>query len=203
MMVRNRLNLRVDTGSLTRLIHGSGMIRVALSGWWPVSCDSTPVGIPARNICRGWLSRLPLIRQVFWIWLGKKLQIFLMINLLISATATRRVIDVMIAAHVGCRWFVSHTRSRNMVRSRRCGNIRAQTAPHCGSGSNFNPGGSINVQHATPASSLVRGSERVGGWTQHHQVIALGCNSGLRVVIALTEGRLVVVGFFIQRVISR
>ena len=123
MMVRNRLNWRVDTGSLTRLIHGSGMIRVALSRWWPVPSDPTPVGIPARNICRWWLSCLSLIRHVFWIWLGKKLQIFLMINLLISAaTATRRVIYVMIAAHVGCRRFVSHTGSRNMIR---CGNIRA------------------------------------------------------------------------------
>jgi hypothetical protein len=103
------------------------------------------------------------------------------INLLIGASTARirRIIDVMIIAHVGCRRLVSHTWPRNVmlgVRCGWCGGIRAQieTATYRVSGSDLNPRGRINVHHATPASSLMgRRSERVGGRTQHHQIIAL------------------------------
>lgn len=217
MMVRNRLNLRIDTWPFTRLIYRSSMVRVpvALSGGWPVPSHPTPIGISSGHIRRWWLSRLALIPKVFWIWVYEKLKILLVINLLIGASTTRirRIIDVMIISHVGCRRLVSHTWPRDMmlrVRSSWSGSIGPQiegTCSYCISCSNLNSC-SINVHHATPASSLMRGgSEWVGGRTQHHQIITLSLVSWgrypcLGTVMSITEGRLVVVGFFIKGIIS-
>ena len=215
MMVRNRLNLRIDTRPFTRLIYRSSMVRVpvALSGGWPVPSHPTAIGISSRHICRWWLSRLALIAKVFWIWVYEKLKILLVINLLIGASTARirRIIDVMIIAHVGCRWLVSHTRPRDMVlrvRSSWSGSIGAQIESwSCICCSNLNSC-SINVHNTTPASSLMRrGSEGVGGRTQHHQIITLSLVSRssyscLGTVMSITEGRLVVVRFFMKRIIS-
>jgi hypothetical protein len=166
MMVRNRLNLRVDTWSFAWLIYRASMVRItiALSGWWPVSSHSTPISIPARHICRRLLSRLTLITKVFWIWISKKLKILLMINLLVGASTARirRIIDMMIIAHIGCRRFLGHAWPCNMMlRVRRSWrwSIRPQieTSPSRVGCSNLNPR-SINVHHTTPASSLMRRS---------------------------------------------
>jgi hypothetical protein len=216
-MVRNRLNLRIDTWPFTRLIYRASMVRVpvALSGGWPVPSHPTAISISSRHICRWWLSRLALIPKVFWIWVYEKLKILLVINLLIGASTTRirRIIDVMIIAHVGCRWLLSHTWPRDMmlrVRGSWSGSIRAQIESTCScvSRSNLNSS-SINVHHTTPASSLMRGrgSEWVRGRSQHHQIITLslvswGRYSCLGAVVSLSEGRLVVVWFFIKGIIS-
>lgn len=137
-----------------------------------------------------------------------------MIKLLIASTARiRRIIDVMITAHVSSGRLMSHTRPCDMMlraTTSWCGDIGSQIegAAHCVGCSNLNSRSRIGIHHTTSTTAGLLRAKWVWGGSHQHQVVTLrvicgaGSSSCLWTVIALTKGLLVVVGFFIERVLS-
>ncbi len=135
-----------------------------------------------------------------------------MIKLLIaSAARIRRIINVMIAAHVSGGRFMSHTWPCDMMlwgTTSWCGNVGTQieaAVSYVGC-SNLDSRWVRGVHHTTSTASLLR-AEWVWSRTHHHQVVALSIirwayPSSLWPVISLAIGLLVIVRFFIEWVLS-